>query len=223
MVSTDAGSLITMKIRLILLFFTLFTLDYSWANTSSNEPTQKKQLKKSSPTRITQSLNAGIVVWGEYIQLLTFDGREEEIDVKYSGLNLSYKMGYIFKTWILGANLEAWFLQGRAISKGVNIEYEDKAPFGVPAIASAYAEYFPQKNVSLTLEAGALYHQLQLSQPTSIVTSYEFKYSTAIKPLASLSLNWKFLKNLTFSERIIMFPNSTLLSPAWNVSVLYRF
>jgi hypothetical protein len=197
------------------------------AQNTPNQQSKTRNIKRRPAPRRSgrfyNYLGAGLALWGESIQLLTSDGRSENVDVKYSGVALSYDLSYKIQEWAFWGQALAWFIQGKAVSEGVSITYEDKVASTMPLGGLAGVSYFPHPNVALSLGGGALLHTLKLNPPTSVVTSYDFKYSQALKPMYSLSLDWYLNSSWRLQEKLMGFVNNTGLDSAWNVSLSYVF
>lgn len=170
----------------------------------------------------TNTFKFGLALWGENIQLLAADGRSEEVDVKYSGALLGYELGLKWTSWAIWSEVQALLLSGQASSTNTSIQYRDKAKGNIPFLFDAGFSYFPHPNVSLGLGAGLLFHSLTLEPPTSVVTTYEFKYSKPMKLFALFRLNWNITPNWAFEQKITSFTESHL-DTGWNASVNYQF
>lgn len=220
---------LAVKARTAFLIFLIFSLTAEplWAQKTRSAQrtgsTRTVRKKPPAPTATTRHhFKLGLALWGETIELLAADGRREDVDVKYSGASLGYELSRQWVSWGLWAELQAMILQGQAASAGNSITYNDSSKTNLPFIADAGFSYYPHKNVSLSLGAGVLFHSLSLEPPSSVLTTYEFKYSSPIKFLYALKLNWFMNNNWTFEQKIMAFANSQL-DTGWNVSFNYAF
>lgn len=168
------------------------------------------------------SFKLGLALWGENIRLLTADGREEEIDVKYAGAALGYELAAKWTRWGLWGELQALLLEGQATSAGNSITYRNKVKTNIPFVADAGGSYFPHENVSLSLGAGVMFHSLSLEPPSSVLTTYEFKYSAPLKYFGAFKLNWFMQNGWSFEQKIMAFGDSHI-DTGWSASFNYMF
>lgn len=166
--------------------------------------------------------SAGAVAWGEQILLRTADGRTENILVEYTGLavGLDYLLTGDLAGWY--TSVKTMFLQGQALAEGQSITYQNKVDAVTAVFATTGLRFYPHEKVNVTLSAGASYYKLQLEPPTSVVTSYEFKYSEDIQPVAQLQLGWMLNKSWLFQQEIFAAVKSNV-STGWIVSLGYIF
>lgn len=228
-VANTSFSLAPSRTALVFLFLLALNLSAESVWAQNTRPTQKagstRTVRKKAPPPVTTTrhhFKLGLALWGETIELLAADGRRENVDVKYSGASLGYELSHQWVSWGVWAELQAMILQAQAASEGSSITYNDSSKTNLPFIADAGFSYYPHKNVSLSLGAGVLFHSLSLEPPSSVLTTYEFKYSTPIKFLYALKLNWFMSNNWTFEQKIMAFSNSQL-DTGWNVSFNYAF
>lgn len=174
------------------------------------------------PAQVANSLKLGLSLWGENIALLAADGRSEEVDIKYSGLAIGYEIGLKWTSWAIWAEAQTLFLQGQASSANNSIQYRDKIKPNVPFLFDFGFSYLPSSQVSLSLGAGALFHSLTLEPPTSVVTTYEFKYSKPLKPFLLFRLNWDLGPRWSFEQKIMAFTDSQI-DTGWAAALGYRF
>lgn len=166
--------------------------------------------------------SAGAVAWGEQILLRTADGRTENILVEYTGLavGLDYTLTGDLAGWY--TSVKTMFLQGQAEAEGQSISYQNKVDAMTAVFATTGLRFYPHEKVNVTLSAGATYYKLQLEPPTSVVTSYDFKYSEDIQPVAQLQLGWMLNESLLFQQEIFAAAKNNV-SAGWIVSLGYVF
>ncbi len=166
--------------------------------------------------------SAGAVAWGEQILLRTADGRTENILVEYTGLavGLDYTLTGDLAGWY--TSVKTMLLQGQAQAEGQSITYQNKVDAVTAVFATTGLRFYPHEKVNVTLSAGATYYKLQLEPPTSVVTSYDFKYSEDIQPVAQLQLGWMLNESLLFQQEIFAAAKNNV-SAGWIVSLGYVF
>lgn len=166
--------------------------------------------------------SAGAVAWGEQILLQTADGRRENILVEYTGLALG--VDYTLTGDIAGwyTSVKTMLLQGQAQAEGQSITYQNKVDTVTAIFATTGLRFYPHEKVNVTLSAGAAYYKLKLEPPTSVVTSYDFKYSEDIQPVAQLQLGWMLSESLLFQQELFAASKNTV-SAGWIVSLGYIF
>ncbi|WP_148284956.1 hypothetical protein [Pseudobdellovibrio exovorus] len=198
-------------------------------NPQQQQPRRTVRTRRAPPKQApkpnyhtTNAFKFGLALWGENIKLLAADGRSEEIDMKYSGALLGYELGLKWTSWSIWTEAQALLLSGQASSTNTSIQYRDKAKGNIPFLFDAGFSYYPHTNVSLGLGAGLLFHSLTLEPPTSVVTTYEFKYSKPMKFFALFRLNWHISSNWSFEQKITSFTESHL-DTGWNASMNYQF
>lgn len=177
---------------------------------------------KKSAGSIKNNVTVGATAWGEQIRLQTSDGRSENIVVEYSGVSVDYS--FVRRTNYLGTNvgLQGLFLQGQAQSEGQTILYKDKVGPIVPLILGAGLTAFPTEQVWIQFGLAAIYYQLKLTAPTSVITSYEFIYSKPVQILAQLKFGWQLGEKLFFQQSLFA-TETTNGSLGWTVSLGYTF
>lgn len=166
--------------------------------------------------------SAGAVAWGEQILLRTADGRTENILVEYTGLavGLDYTLAGDLAGWY--TSVKTMFLQGQAQAEGQSITYQNKIDAVTAVFATTGLRFYPHEKVNVTLSAGATYYKLNLEPPTSVVTSYDFKYAEDIQPVAQLQLGWMLNESLLFQQEIFAAAKNNV-SAGWIVSLGYIF
>ncbi|AZZ36088.1 hypothetical protein CIK05_04540 [Bdellovibrio sp. qaytius] len=175
-----------------------------------------------TPSSTKIGFSAGLVAWGEQILLQTGDGRSENILIQYTGF--SFGLDHTFKGESIGWNnsVKAMFLQGDAQAQGQSISYENKVDAVTPVFVTTGLRFYPHEKVNVTLNVGATYYKLKLQPPTSVVTSYDFKYAEAIQPVAQLQLAWMLSDSFLFQQEIFATRKNDV-SAGWNVSLGYVF
>ena len=191
----------------------------------SNVRVYRKKKPVSEPeTELTSKIGfaTGVTAWGEQIELLTGDGRQENILVQYTGL--AFGLDYTLKGESVGWNtaVKVLILQGDALAEGQSIVYQNKVDTVTPLMASTGLRFYPHEKVNITLNVGATYYKLKLEAPTSVVTSYDFKYADSIQPIAQLQLGWMVLDNLLFQQELFAAQKNNA-SVGWIVSLGYVF
>lgn len=168
------------------------------------------------------SFNVGGTVWGEQILLQTADGREEEVQVDYTGVKLG--MGYVYRWESTGWNLgvDTMLLQGDAQTPGQDIIYQSKTESVTPVFAWTGLYFYPQDKVNFGFDIGAVFYKVKLNAPTSVVTSYDFKYSNVLQACAKFHLGWKLSESTLFQQEIFV-TQDTVDRVGWSVSIGYIF
>lgn len=166
--------------------------------------------------------STGIVAWGEQIQLQTADGRSENILVEYTGLALG--LDYTLKGDAAGwyNSVKVMFLQGQAQAEGQIITYQNKIDTITPVFVTSGLRFYPHEKVNVTLSVGAVYSNLKLDPPTSVVTSYDFKYSEDIQPVGQLQLGWILSDSILFQQELFATQKNNMAT-GWIVSLGYVF
>lgn len=168
------------------------------------------------------SFSLGGTVWGEQILLQTADGREEEVQVDYTGVK--FGVGYVYRWdgggWNFG--VESMLLQGDAQTPGQDITYKSKTDPVTPVFVWTGLYFYPQDKVSFGFDVGAVYYKVKLEAPTSVVTSYDFKYSKVIQPSAKFHLAWRLSESTMFQQEIFV-SQDTVDRAGWSVSLGYIF
>ena len=185
---------------------------------------RKKKPVQEPETELTSKIgfSTGVTTWGEQIELLTGDGRQENILVQYTGF--AFGLDYTLKGDLVGWNtgVKAMILQGDAQAEGQSITYQNKVDTVTPLLVSTGLRFYPHEKVNITLNVGAVYNKLKLEAPTSVVTSYDFKYADSIQPIAQLQLGWMVSENLLFQQELFAAQNNNT-SVGWIVSIGYVF
>ncbi len=181
-----------------------------------------QEIEPGSSSEVVSQLKFGMQIWGENIILRAADGRSEKVDVKYAAADIGYRLGYKAGAFAYWLQADAFFLQGSAVSEGVSIDFSERVAGSFAGSGSGAVSFYPQKAVALDAGFGALYHQLQLSRPTSIVTAYEFGFSQPVKPYFLIGLNWNVSSRFRLEQSLLTFLDPAIDS-AWNVSVSYMF
>lgn len=181
----------------------------------------KKRFVKPK-THIYQNFKFGVSLWGENVPLQTADGRSENIDVKYSGFSMGYEPSYKWINFAVWANAQALLLQGQAVSEGSSIIYQNKVKYSIPFLTDFGVSYYPHQNVSLGLGAGLLFHSLKLDPPTSVLTTYDFKYSDPLKIIYTFKLSWLMSKSWSLEQKIMTFAESNI-DTGWDISLNYLY
>jgi hypothetical protein len=167
------------------------------------------------------SYSAGLTFWGENVLLQSSDGRSENVDVKYSGVSLGYKLAYKAESTSYWSDFNLLYLQGNATSEAKSITFSDGVDGSAGGSAVAGISYYPNSKVSLSAGVGALYYKLQLTPPTSVVSVYDFRYSNPVKVIFTFGLSWDLSSSVVLSQNIISFMDPEVDS-LWNVSISYR-
>lgn len=184
---------------------------------------RKKVVKEEVSIPNELSFNAGGTVWGEQILIQTADGREEEVQVDYTGIK--FGVGYVYRLENIGWNLglDAMVLQGDAQTPGQDIVYQSKTQSAVtPIFAWTGLYFYPQDKVNFGFDIGAVYYKVKLSPPTSVVTSYDFKYSNVLQATAKFHLAWMLSESTLFQQEIFI-TQDTIDRAGWSVSLGYVF
>ena len=185
---------------------------------------RKKKPVQEPETELTSKIgfSTGVTAWGEQIELLTGDGRQENILVQYTGF--AFGLDYTLKGDSVGWNtaVKAMILAGDAQAEGQSITYQNKVDNVTPLFASTGLRFYPHDKVNITLNVGATYYKLKLEAPTSVVTSYDFKYADSIQPIAQLQLGWMVSDSLLFQQEIFAAQKNNA-SVGWIVSIGYVF
>lgn len=167
------------------------------------------------------SYSAGLMFWGENILLQSSDGRSENIDVKYAGVSLGYRLSYKFESTAYWTDFNFIFLQGNAASEGKSITFSGSADANPGGSAFAGLSYFPSEKVAVSAGIGALYYKLHMTPPTSVVSVYDFRYSNPVKLVFAIGLTWDLTSAVSVSQNLISFTDPDVDS-LWNVSISYR-
>lgn len=181
-----------------------------------------KKKARTFVSYIHHTFKFGISLWGESVPLQTTDGRSENVDVKYSGFSLGYEPTYKWLNFEAWVSAQALFLQGQAVAEGNSIIYQNKVKTSIPFLTDIGVGYHPHQNVNLGLGVGILLHTLSLEPPTSVVTTYDFKYSTPLKIIYTFKLVWLMSENLALEQKIMTFAES-YIDTGWNVSLNYIY
>ena len=183
---------------------------------------RKRVVKEEVVVPNEMSFNVGGTVWGEQILLQTADGREEEVQVDYTGVK--FGAGYVYRWegggWNIGA--ETMLLQGDAETPGQDIVYKSKTDPVTPVFAWTGLYFYPQDKVRFGFDVGAVLYKVKLKAPTSVVTSYDFKYSNVIQACAKFHLAWKLSEGTVFAQEIFV-NQDTVDRAGWSVSLGYNF
>lgn len=183
---------------------------------------RKRIVEDVKETESKIGMTIGAAAWGEQILLQSGDGRTENIIVEYSGLALG--LDYTLKGESVGWNtaVKALFLTGNAQAEGHSISYQNNVEAITPLFASTGLRFYPHEKVNITLNVGASFYQLKLDPPTSVVTSYDFKYANAVQAIAQLQLGWMVADNWLFQQEMFVSEKNEE-SVGWIVSLGYVF
>lgn len=208
-------------------------LDVAKQNTVSSSPAQGKQVRRLRRTKVVNEvkktslvsevgMNLGATAWGEKIQLLSADGRSENILVEYTGVALG--LDYTLRGVSLGWNtaIKTLLLTGNAQAEGQSITYQNKVDLVTPLFLTTGLRFYPHDKVNVTLNIGATFYQLKLQAPTSVVTNYDFKYADNLQAIAQLQLAWKLSNNWLFQQEMFVSEKNEN-SVGWIVSLGYVF
>lgn len=198
------------------------------------QPAQGKQVRrvvrrkkvsaevKDAPMSSVMGMSVGATAWGEQIQLLSGDGRSENILVEYTGLALG--LDYTLRGETTGWNtaVKMLLLSGNAQAQGHSITYQNKIDTVTPIFVTTGLRFYPHEKVNVTLNLGATFYQLKLQAPTSVVTSYDFKYADSVQAVAQLQLAWKLNPDWVFQQEMFVSEKNEA-SVGWIVSLGYVF
>lgn len=190
----------------------------------SNVRVYRKKPVSEPEAELTSKIgfSTGLTAWGEQIELLTGDGRQENILVQYTGF--AFGLDYTLKGQSVGWNtaVKVLILQGDAQAEGQSIVYQNKIDTITPLLVSTGLRFYPHEKVNITLNVGAAYYKLKLEAPTSVVTNYDFKYADSIQPMAQLQLGWMISDHLLFQQELFAAQDNNA-SVGWTVSLGYVF
>lgn len=218
----------TITNSLVFVIFLSFLGTSVTAVAQSEDPSKgsvKRNLKAraSKASAVHHKALFGLAVWGDQFSIEASDGRSEKVLAEYTGLSIRYEGS---KEWALfGASfgLQALILQGVAQAQGQTITYKESTGTVTPLMADLGGQIRPHKNVSLGLSLGVMNYQLRLNQPAStMVASYQFKYTKPIQTFGHLRLAWDLTKDLLLQQTLFV-AESNSRSPGWTLSMGYKF